>query len=59
MQCYLEPFGQHCLGFSAVQCFPKSIKTTLHRTFSYAMLSGAFRTTLHKVFTRVMLSEEY
>ena len=39
----LEPLGQHCIGFSAVQCCAKSIKTILHRIFSYALLLGASR----------------
>ena len=32
-----------------MKCCPKSIKTTLNRFFSYAMLSGAASTTLHRV----------
>ena len=55
MQCCLEPLGQHCIGFWPVHCCPKSIKTTLNRIFSYALLSGASRTTLHRVFTCAML----
>ena len=42
-----------------VQCCPKSIKTTLKKIFSYAMLSGASRITLNRVLTRAMLSIEY
>ena len=48
---YWEPLGQQCRGFLSMQCCPKSIKRTLNRIFSYAMLSGAWRTTLHKVFS--------
>ena len=55
----LEPLGQHCIGFLPVQCRPKSIKTTLHRIFSYAKLPGASRATLHRVFICVLLSKEY
>ena len=43
----------------AVQCCPKSIKTTLHRVFSYAKLSGASRAILDWVLTWAMLSQEY
>ena len=39
---------QHWTGFLPVQCFPKSIKTTLSRFFSYAMLSRASWTTCTK-----------
>ena len=42
MQSCLEPHGKYCIGFAAVQCFPKSIKTKLHRIF-YAMLSVTTR----------------
>ena len=42
-----------------VQCCPKSIKTTLHRNFSYVKLSGASWATLHRVLTCAMLSQEY
>ena len=56
---YLESVEQHCIGFSATQCCPKSIKITLHRIFSYEMLSGAFRTTLHRVLIYARLSQEY
>ena len=55
MQRFLESLGQHCTGFSAVQCYPKSITTTMNRIFSSAKLSGASRTTLHRVFTCAML----
>ena len=41
MQCYMEPLGQHCIGFCPVQCCLKSIKRTLNKIFSYEMLSGA------------------
>ena len=37
-------------GFSLVQCCPKSIKTTLNKIFSSAMLCGASWTILHKSF---------
>ena len=40
MQTYLEPLGQHWIGFLPVQCCPKSIRQKLHRIFSYAILSG-------------------
>ena len=33
MQCCLDSFGQHCIGFSPVQCCPKSIKVKLQRIF--------------------------
>ena len=60
MQSCLEPLRKHCIGFKlAVQCCPKSIKTTLHGIFSYVKMSGASRTTLHMVFTCAMLSQEY
>ena len=49
MQYCLEPLRQHYIAFLSVQCCPKSIKTTLNRSFSYAMLSGASRATLHRV----------
>ena len=55
MQCCLKPLGQRCIGFSAVQCWVKSIKTTMNRVFSYAMFPGASRTTLHRVFTCALL----
>ena len=32
MQNCLEPLWQHYIVFSAVQCWPKSIRATLHRT---------------------------
>ena len=41
---------QHWTGFVPVQCCPKSIKTTLNRIFSCAMLSGDSWKTLPKVF---------
>ena len=59
MQCCLEHLGQHCIGFSAVECHPKSMKTTLHKIFSYVMLSGVAQTTLHRVFSYAILSQEY
>ena len=59
MQSCLERLEQHCIGFSAVQCYPKSIKTTLDKIFSDAMLSEAFQITLHWVFTCAMFSQEY
>ena len=49
MQCCLEPLGQYCIGFWPVQCYPKSIKRTLHSICSYTKLSGASWTTLHRV----------
>ena len=45
----LEPLRQHCKGFSALQSCPRNIKTTLHRIFPFAKLSGASRTTLYNV----------
>ena len=59
MQCYLEPLGQYCIGFWPAQCYPKSIKTTVPRIFSYTKLSGAFSTTVNRVFSCAMLSQEY
>ena len=59
MQYYLEPLRQYCIGFSAVNCCPNSIKTTLHGMFPDAMLSGAFRRTLRRVLTCAMSSQEY
>ena len=50
---------QHCIGFSAVQCCSKSIKTTLHKILSYAMLSGASQIILHRVVTYAMFSQKY
>ena len=48
----LEPLRQHCTENLPVQCYPKSVKRTLNRFFSCAILSGASSwTTLHKVFT--------
>ena len=38
---------------------PKSIKTTLKMTLSYAMLSGTSWATLHRVLTCSMLTQEY
>ena len=49
MQSCLEPLWEYCIEFLPVQCFPKSIKRTLHRIFSYTNLSGASCTTLHRV----------
>ena len=49
MQCFLKPHRQHYIPFLPAQYCPKSIKTTLNRSFSYAMLSGASRATLHRV----------
>ena len=57
MQCHLESQGQHCLGYLLVQCCSKSIKTTLNRIFSCALLSGASWITLHKVFACIMLAQ--
>ena len=59
MQCCLDPLGQHCTRILPVQCYPKSVKTTLNRNFSCAMLSGASWTSFYKDFTYAMLSEEY
>ena len=47
MQCYLEPLGQHYIEFSPVHCYPEIFKTTLNRTFSCTLLSGASRIMLH------------
>ena len=47
--------GQHYIEFWPVHCYPEKFKTTLNRTFSCALLSGASRTTLHRAFTYVML----
>ena len=58
MQSCLEPLGQHCVGFSAMQCCPKSIKKTLHMTFSDAKLSRASWATLQRVFSCTMLSQQ-
>ena len=33
VQCCLEHQGQHCLRYLLVQCYPKTIKTTLNRIF--------------------------
>ena len=51
-------FWKHCIGLWPVQCCSKSIKTTLYRIFSYAMLFGAFWTTLHRFITCAMLSQD-
>ena len=51
MQYCLEPLIQHCMGFSTVQCCSETIKTTLNRIFSCAMLYVAFQTTLRRVLT--------
>ena len=51
MQCCVELFGQHCIGFLPAQCYPRSTKTTLDRIFSDAMLSGASWAILHRVFS--------
>ena len=59
MHCCLEPLGYNCIRFTPVQSCPKSIKTKLHKVFSYAMLSGACRATLHRLLTCAMLSQEY
>ena len=42
VKCFLEALGQHCTRFLPVQCCPKSIKTTLNRIFSCAMLCAGF-----------------
>ena len=42
-----------------MQCCPKSIKTKLHKSFSYAMLPGASQITLHRILTCSLLLEEY
>ena len=60
MQCSLEPLRQHCVGFWLVQCYPKSIKTTLHRIFFLNKvvwsLSGniSYSFQLWNVFSRVL-----
>ena len=59
MTSYLEPLGQRYIGFSEVQCYPKCIKATWHKIFSYEMLPGAFRTTQDRVLTCTVLSQEY
>ena len=46
--CCLHPLRQHCTRFLPVLCCPKSIKTTLIRIFSCAMLSGDSWTTFTK-----------
>ena len=55
MKSFPDSLGQHIIGFLAVQCYPKSIKTAMSRFFSSAKLSGASRTTLQRVFTCAML----
>ena len=58
VQCCVESQRQHCLGCSVlVQCCHKSVKTTLNRIFSCAMLSGTSWATLHKVLTWAMLAD--
>ena len=52
----LELPGKRWIRFCPVQCFPKSIKTTLHRIFSYVMLSGVSGSILHRVFVCEILS---
>ena len=42
-----------------MHCCPKSFKTTLNRTFSCALLSGASKTTLYRVFSCTMLFDAY
>ena len=42
---------QHWIGFWLVQGCSKNIKAKLHKTFSYAMLSGVSWTTLYRDFT--------
>ena len=59
MQCCLEPLGQYCIGFWPVKCYPKSIKTILHRISFYKRLPGASWTILHRVFRCAMFSQEY
>ena len=59
VQCCLKSLGQHYTRFFHVQCYPSSIKITLHRIIFRAMLSQASWATLHKVFTCAMLSQEY
>ena len=54
IQCSTEPLRQHCIGFSPVEFFSKSIQTTFHRNLSYGKSSEAFWVTLHKVFTRAI-----
>ena len=53
VQCCLASLGQHCTKFLPVQCCPKSIKTTLNRIFSCALLSSASWTTFHKEYCLV------
>ena len=59
----LQNFCQESLGrytgLLAVQCCPKSIRTTLNKFSSCEMLSGASWTTLHKGFTCAILSEVF
>ena len=59
IQSCLERLGQHCIRISAVQWCPKSIKTTLDKIFSDAMLFEAFGIILYRVFTCAVLSQEY
>ena len=33
VHCCLEPQGQHCIEYLPMQCYPRSIKTTLNRIF--------------------------
>ena len=58
MQCF-EPFGQLCTKFLPMPCCSKSIKTTLNKIFSYAMLSKPSRTTLHKVVPAQLCPRRY
>ena len=50
VQCCPGALGQHCRKILLVQCCPKSIKATLSKNFSCAILSRASWTTLHKDF---------
>ena len=49
MKCCLEFLRQHCIRFWPVQCWPKSIKTTLNRFFIQCCLGGASWTSLHRI----------
>ena len=51
MQCFLKPHRQHYIPFLPAQYCPKSIKKTLNRSFSYAMLSGGSWVIIHSVFS--------
>ena len=51
LQYCTKHFGQSCIGFWLVQGCSKNIKAKLHKTFSYAMLSGVSWTTLYRDFT--------